>query len=90
MKTYREFLTEGKNVAKNIGDMKWKTSKGIAQGRAKTAYGVLNDKGEALSSDGVSPAIYHSMKIAKEMALYADGFKDHSWVRIEKNPEDFK
>jgi len=84
MKTYANFLTEGKNKAVNLKDAKWKGAHGGQKGFVgQKAYGVLNNKGQALSSDGVAPATYASMEVAKEIAVYADDFKGHTWINIK-------
>lgn len=83
---FKNFMWEStNNIAKDLKNVKWKTSIGVASFKSKGAsYGVLNADGMALSADGVKPVVYHSMKIAKEMAQYADGFKDHSWIKLLK------
>ena len=70
------------NIAKNISGIKWSTALGMAVFHSQKAYGVLNSEGQALSADGVKPATYISMKVAKEMAGYADGFIGYSWVDL--------
>lgn len=70
------------NTAKNISKANWVTPLGVASFQAERAYGVLNAEGQALSSDGVQPCSFHSMKVAKEIAVHADGFADHTWVNL--------
>jgi hypothetical protein len=68
--------------AKNLSKSFWKVNEKKATFTSQRAYGVVNNKSQALSSDGVNPSTWHTMKIAKEIAEYCEGFKGYSWVNL--------
>jgi hypothetical protein len=70
------------NTAKNISKLYYKTPCGAGSFVSNNVYGVLNNDGLALSEDGITPSKYISMKVAKEIALYADGFEGHCWIKV--------
>ena len=76
------------NTAKNISKFFYKAKLGAGFFVSSRVYGVVNSEGLALSSDGVKPASYVSMKVAKEIALYADGFQGYCWISIFKTAEE--
>ena len=75
------------NTAKNISKFFYKAKLGAGFFTSSRVYGVLNSEGLALSSDGIVPSSYVSMKVAKEIALYADGFEGYCWIEIFKTAE---
>lgn len=69
------------NKAINLKNTTWVQNGRVAAFASKSVgFGIKNDKGELLSSDGVKPSAYATKSAASEMAPYADGFKEHSWI----------
>ena len=73
------------NTAKNIKNLFW-IENGNKAMYPSSSFGVINQEGLALSKDGVRPAIYGSLRVAKEIALYCgDGFKGFTWIKLYDN-----
>ena len=71
------------NKAKNLKSIFFTTARGAGRFVCQRAYGVVSECGKfALSADGVTPSTWHTMKTAKEIAAYCDGFTGYGWVRI--------
>jgi len=69
------------NKAISLKNVTWMSNGLVAAFTSSTAgFGIVNAKGQLLSSNGVSPAAFLRKSHAQEQAPYADGFTDHSWV----------
>lgn len=75
-------MSNSTNKAKNMSKLSWTVNGLRAKFQSQRCYGVINSAGQALSNDGISPAVWGSLKVAKEIALYCDGFTGYSWIDV--------
>ena len=67
----------------NLVDATWTTDAGRSFFEAKTpAYGIVNERGEALSFNGTSPSVWDRKRIAQTIAdtVVLDG--SLTWVEV--------
>lgn len=70
------------NKGINLKNTSWNSAGRVAKyAGGRPDYGIVNGKGQFLSTDGVKPCAFHTMHSAKYQAPYADDFKGHVWVQ---------
>lgn len=55
-------------TAKNITGLRWIVGGRIAAFQSQRAYGIVNEAGQLLSTDGVNPSTWSTLAIARTIA----------------------
>ena len=71
------------NAAKSLKNVVWGTNGCASYASRRPGFGVMNSKGQFISSDGVSPSSWSSKAVATDLAPYADEFDGYCWLNVK-------